>query len=174
MAKKYLQCLGLFLASAAACALAVGYPHTALAVTGQPGGPSDVEKVLDTEAGKTALANAGLSAEQFKTMLASLSPEQQAKLEQMVRDITPKARLAAGMRAAGYTDNEVRERLALLSDEEIAKLADSPDAVTAGTGVTTVVLIILLVFIAVVVAWYFVAIEDPEGSGPPAAAAPAE
>lgn len=173
MAKKYLQCLGLFLASAAACALAVGYPHTALAVTGQPG-PSDVEKVLDTEAGKTALAEAGLSAERFKTMLASLSPEQQAKLEQMVRDITPKARLAAGMRAAGYTDNEVRERLALLSDEEIAKLADSPDAVTAGTGVGTVVLIIIIVFVAVVVAWYFVAIEDPEGSGPPAAAAPAE
>lgn len=173
MAKKYLQCLGLFLASAAACALAIGYPHTALAVTGQSD-LSDVEKVLDTEAGKTALANAGLSAEQFKTMLASLSPEQQANLKQMVRDITPRARLAAGMRAAGYTDNEVRERLALLSDEEIAKLADSPDAVTAGTGVTTVVLIIIIVFVVITVAWYFVAIEDPEGHGPPAAPAPAE
>ncbi|MFH1732312.1 MAG: PA2779 family protein [Planctomycetota bacterium] len=170
MVKKYLQCLGLFLASAAACALAIGYPHAALAVTGQPG-LSDAEKMLDTEAGKTALAKAGLSAEQFKTMLASLSPEQHAKLEQMVRDITPGARLAAGMRAAGYTDSEVRERLALLSDEEIAKLADSPDAVAAGTSVTTVVLIILLVFVAIVVAWYFVAVEDP---GAPPAAAPAE
>ena len=173
MAKKYLQCLGLFLASVAACALAAGYPHTALAATGQPG-LADVEKMLDTEAGKTALAKAGLSAEQFKTMLASLSPEQQAKLEQMVRGITPRARLAAGMRAAGYTDNEVRERLALLSDEEIAKLADSPDAVTAGAGVTTVVLIILIVFVVIAVAWYFIAIEDPEGPGPPAAATPAE
>lgn len=161
MAKKYLQGLGLFLATFAAFALAVGYPSSALAAAGKTD-LSQIEKLVGTEAGKAALARAGVTAEQFKTMLAKLTPEQRAKVEKMAGDATPRARLAAGMLAAGYTQKEINERLALLTNDEMAKLADSPDAVTAGTGVGTVILVVLLVFVAVLTAWYFVAIEDPD------------
>ena len=85
------------------------------------------------------------------------------------RDASAKARLAARMRAVGYTEAEANERIRLLTDEEIAELADDPDAMASGTGVTTVVLICSLVFVAALVAWYFVAAEPVE---PPAPEAP--
>ncbi len=172
MAKKYLQGLGLFLATFAAFALAVGYPNSALAAAGETD-LSQIETLIGTEAGKIALARAGVTAEQFKTMLAKLTPEQRAKVEKMAGDATPKARLAAGMLAAGYTQKEIDERLALLTNDEMAKLADSPDAVTAGTGVGTAILIVLLVLVAVLTAWYFVAVEDP-GVEPEPEPAPAK
>ena len=172
MAKNHLQGLGLFLATFAAFALAVGYPNTAFAAAGKTD-LSQIEKLIGTEAGKVALARAGVTAEQFKTMLAKLTPEQRARVENMAGDATPKARLAAGMLAAGYTQKEINERLALFTNDEMAKLADSPDAVAAGTGVGTVILVVLLVFVAVCTAWYFVAIEDPDVEPGPAPA-PAE
>lgn len=172
MAKKFLRGLGLFLAMFAAFALAVGHPNTALAAAGTTA-PSRIEKLIGTEAGKAALARAGVTAEQFKTMLAKLTPEQRANVEKIAADATPRARLAAGMLAAGYTQKEINERLALLTNDEMAKLADSPDALTAGAGVGTVILVVLLVFVAVLTAWYFVAVEDPEAAPEPAPA-PAE
>lgn len=172
MAKKYLQGLGLFLTTFAAFALAVGHPNNALATAGRAD-LAQIETLIGTEAGKAALAQAGVTAEQFKAMLAKLTPEQRAKVEKMAADAAPKARLAAGMLAAGYTQKEINERLALLTNDEVAKLADSPDAVTAGTGVGTAILVVLLVFVAVITAWYFVAIEDPE-SPPEPVPAPAE
>lgn len=171
MTKKVLQSAGLFLATFAAFALAVGHPHTALAAAGKTD-LSRVEKLIDTEAGETALARAGVSADEFKTMLAKLTPEQRTKVETMARNASPRARLTAGMLAAGYTKEEINKRLDLLTNEEMAKLADSPDAVTAGTSVGTAVAVVLIVFIAVLVAWYFVAVEDPEAADP--APAPAK
>ncbi len=174
MAMKSPHGAGLFLAAFAAFALAAGVPQIVLAAPPQAD-LADVESLIETEEGKAALDKAGVSAEEFKTMLSKLSPERRAEIENMVRDITPKARLTAEMKAAGYTQEEVDERLSVLSDDEIAKLSASPDATAGGTSVATVVLIALLVFMAVLVAWYFVAVEDPEGGGPAEPApAPAE
>ena len=173
MARKYLQGLGLFLATFAAFALAAGYPNTALAAAGKTD-LSRVETLIRTDSGKAALTKAGVTAEQFNTMLGKLTPEQRGRIEKMAAAATPKARLAAGMLAAGYTQKEIDERLSLLRNDEMAKLADSPDAVTAGTGVGTVVLIVVIVLVIVLTAWYFVAVEDPTEPDPEPEPAPAK
>ena len=172
MATKNLRCLGLFLASFAAFALAVGYPNTARA--DEPASDSEqIVRLFETAEGQAALKQAGLSAEQVATMLSALSPGQRAALEEMIRDITPRAILRARLLDAGYTDDEIQERLALLTEAEITEFAGSPDATTGGTGVGTVILVVLLVFVAVLVAWYFVAVENPETGDEPVEPAPA-
>ena len=172
---KYLHCWGLFLAAFAAFSLALGQPQVLLAAT-EKVNLSDVERMIDTKEGRAALAKTGISAEKFKAMLARLSPEQREKLGNMVKNSTPEARLTARMMAAGYTKPEVDQRLAVLTADEIATLADDPAAMTAGTGVCTVILVTLLVLVAVGVSWYFVAIEEPiePAPAPEAEAPPAE
>lgn len=160
MTGKYWQRLGLFLMAFAAFSIALGHPHVVLAATDSVE-PSGVEKVLGTEQGRATLAEAGLSAEQAKTMLAALSPQQRSALDDMAESITCKAQLGARMMAAGYTKAEVDERLALLSEDEIARLAGDPEATTAGTGAGFVIAVLVVILVAVLVAWYFVAIEEP-------------
>jgi|GEM_PF-6967727 len=175
MTGKYWQSLGLFLMASAAFSVALGHPRVALATT-ESVEPSGVEKALGTEQGRAALARAGLSAEQARTMLAALSPEQRSALDDMAASITPKAQLGARMMAAGYTKAEVDERLALLSDDEIATLAGDTEATTAGTGAGFVIAVLVVILVAVLVAWYFVAIEEPaiDYSEPAPAPPPAE
>ena len=161
MTGKRVQCLGLFLATFAAFLLALGQPGGVLGDTGKTD-LSAVEKFMTTKDGSEALAKAGISVEKLQAMLAELSPEQRASLEKTLASIGPKVRLGAKMEAAGYSKAEANERLALLSDAEIAKLAADPEGMTSGGFIA-----VLAVLIMVAAIWYFVVIEDP-GTPPPA------
>jgi len=152
--------LGLFLAAFAAFALGVGHPHIAQAA--EEVGPAAFESLMNTPEGKAALTRAGLSDAKLKTMLAALSSEQQKALAEAAAGLLPRARLTAQLKAEGYNDTEIGDRLAVLTDQEIAELARDPEAMTSGTGVGTIVFLLALVLVAVLVAWYFVAIEEPE------------
>ena len=165
MTGKHVQRFGLFLATFAVLALALGQPQTALA---GDVGASDIERLMSTEEGRAALDSAGLSPDRFKAMFAALSPRQQEALVNLARDAAPKARLRARLLAEGYTEAEVNDRLALLTDDEIARLAADPGATEAGSGVGTVLFVICLVLVAVLVAWYFVAAEPVAEPEPPA------
>ena len=168
MTHRYLECTGLFLGTLAAFFLALGQPHVVLAATGERD-LCRVEKLAETAEGKAALAKAGISARDFKAALARLSPEQRQRLEKMARNITPRTRLAAKMSAEGYSPAEVNERLVLLADDEVAKLADNPDAATAGAGVGTIAFVLILVVVVVAITWHFVVMEGPtEEEAPPA------
>lgn len=156
MTGRMCQSAGLFLAAVAAFALGFGAHHVARADN-----PSDIDKMIETEAGQAALQKAGLSAGQFKAVLSKLTPAQRATIEEMARDLTPRARLTARMVAAGYTVDEARERIALLTDGEIAKLADDPNAVSSGSGVGAAIVIICLIFAVILVAAYFIVAEEP-------------
>jgi hypothetical protein len=157
---------GLFLAAFAAFTLAAGHPHVACAA-GDPH-PQSVEELLQTEEGKAAIERAGYSPEAFKALLDKLSPEQRRALDEKVRNASPRTRLAARLVAAGYTRAEAEERLARLTDEEIVRLANDPDATTAGAGTGAAVAIAVLVLAVVLVAVYFLFIEEPTAEPPPA------
>ena len=152
------QNVGLFLAMCAAFSLAFGYQHAAVA----GGNASLVEQTMSSEQGKAALEKAGVTPEQFATMYKSLTPEQKSQLESMVRDATPRAILSARMMEQGYTQAEAAQRLALLSNEEVARLAGNPDSTASGGAVEGLVFVLCLVLVAILVAWYFVAVESPE------------
>jgi len=157
--KHLLQCAGLFLATVAAFSLALGQPRVVLAATGDIA-PSAVEQLADTTAGKAALRRAGVSAEKFKLMLATLAPGQRQKLEALAEKLTARARLSARMIAQGYTQAEADQRLALLTDAEIARLADDQDAMASGRGVWFIAALVGAVM-ALVVSLYFMALEEP-------------
>jgi len=154
---KHLHCGALFLAALAAFSLATGYAPVVQAASDL----SAAEQVIDTPEGKAALENAGVSSDKARAMLSTLTPEQRERLNEMVKDITPKARLTAGMLAAGYTMDEAQARLAVLTDAEIAKLASDPEGMTSGGYVATVGVILIALLVFMLVSWYFVAIEDP-------------
>lgn len=163
MIGKKLNVVGLFLASFAAFALGLGQPHAAAAGAVDL---SRIENLMDTQEGRAALARAGVSAEGFTRMLAGLSPEQRRTIAEMAGAASPEARLGARMTAEGYTQAEISERLALLSNDEIARLADDPEATSSGTGVSTVILVLCLALVVVLVGYYFMFFE-PEPPPPP-------
>ena len=163
MTGKRWQALGLFLAAMAAFSLACGGPRVALAANE----PSVVEQALSTPQGKAALAKSGVSPEKLNAMLASLSPEQRQKLEKMAAGMTPKAVLTARLLSQGYTQGEVSERLAVLSNDEMVQLAGSPEATEGGGFVAAIAVGLALVLVAVLVAFYFCAIENPQVGPPP-------
>ena len=170
MTGKNWQCVGLFMAAIAAFSLACGNPQVVFAAT--PDSP--VEQALNTAQGRAALARAGISPDQFKTMLQSLSPEQRARLDEMASDMTPRAILAARMTAQGYTKPEVDERLAVLTQDEVASLAGNPEATVGGAGVGSAIFILALVIVACLVVFYFAFWEPaPSSPPPPAPAEPA-
>jgi uncharacterized small protein (DUF1192 family) len=159
------QSLGLFLASLAAFGLGLGVHRTARAE--QAG---NMVKVMDTEAGRAALARAGVTAEQFKAMLDRMTPEQRAHIEAKALSLTPEARLTARMVAAGYSVAEAKERVAVLSGDEIVRLADDPNAVSSGAGAGAGIAIVVLVFLVILVVIYYAFMEEPREyeSAPPA------
>jgi len=158
--------LGLFLAALAAFSIALGQPHVALAANESD--LSAVDKLIKTPDGKAALARVGLSEAKFNELLGRLSPDQKKELASLIDKSTPKSRLTAKMIAAGYTAAEAKERLALLSDDEIAKLADDPDAMTAGTQAIAVAIAIV---ITLLILWVYFATEPaPEPAPSPAPA----
>lgn len=168
MRRRSVYGLGLFLGSVAAFALGFGHPHVVQAAPG-PRERSSVEQVMATDAGKAALARAGVSEARFREMLSKLSPEQKQELEKLAAEQTPKVRLTARLLAAGYTAAEAKERIALLTDEEIARLAESPDATTGG-GVVIAVLVAAVVLVAGLVFGWFKWFEpSPTPSEPPPA-----
>lgn len=160
MTGRFLQSGGLFLAALAAFSLAVGHPQAVLAAEGDPD-LAAIHKFAETPEGKEVLARAGLSPEHFRTMVGRLSAGQRRQLEGLICQAAPEARLRARLVDVGYTPAEADERIALLTEGEIARFADDPEATTAGTGVATVGVIILVALAALVAAWYFVAIEEP-------------
>jgi len=165
MTGKFVQCGGLFLAMTAALALGFGTPR-AMAADAQDGKAS-IEQALSTPEGQAALARAGLSADQLKAELAKLTPEQRAELEKQMAEPTAKARLGARMMAAGYSRTEAAERLAMLTDDEAAKLADNPEATTGGTN--PILFGLAIAVVALLVALFFVtepAPEEPEAPAP--------
>ena len=95
--------IGLFLGVMAALALGFGMPQAAAA----------------------SQANVEAAVEQ-------LTAEQQAALVEAAMETSPHVRLAVMMANQGYGEAEILERLAMLSDEEVAKLADEPVAMEAG------------------------------------------
>ncbi len=129
--------LGLLLATMAALALGMGYPTAAMA-----------DQASSPDADKLAEA------------VEQLAPEQRLALVQSVTAVSPEARLAVRMVNRGYSIDEVQDRLALLTDCEIEKLAGDPEALEAGAGVGIVVFLLSLVLVAALVAWYFI-VEDP-------------
>jgi hypothetical protein len=163
------QSLGLFLAAIAAFGMGFGAHHVA-----QAANPTDAEKMIGTDAGRAALQKAGLSAEQFKAMLSKLTPGQRATVEEMARDLTPKARLTARMVGAGYTLEEAKDRIAVLTGDEIAKLADEPNAVSSGAGVGAAIVIITLIFAVVLIMIYYVFVEEPPDEDETSDAPPAK
>ena len=152
--------LGLFLAVFAAFALAAGSPAVAAGET------TVIEKTFASDAGKTALEKAGISAEQFSEMVGKLTSEQRAKVEGMLTGMTPEARLSTRLLAAGYTEVEVAARIATLSSDEVAKLAASDQATSSAGGVGTVIFIAALLIVALVIALYFMALEEPYDETP--------
>ncbi len=135
--------LGLFLATMAALALGTGYPTAAMA-----------DQASSPDADKLAEA------------VEHLTPEQRLELVEKVTAVSPEARLSVRMINRGYTIDEVRTRLAHLTDSEIEKLAGEPEALEAGAGVGIVVFVLALALVAVLVAWYFM-VEDPGTADPP-------
>jgi len=166
MTGKRISGLGLFLATVAAFALGAGLP-AAYAGSGTTD-RSSVDKAVDSAEGKAALAKAGISLARVKAALAKLTPEQKAELERTARRAAARATLRAKLVADGYTADEINERLALLADDEIARLAEDPAATEAGAGVGTVVFVLSLALIAVLVTVYFLTEEPPPIDTPPA------
>ena len=92
-----------------------------------------------------------------------LTPEQQAALVEAAMEASPHVRLAVEMANQGYEEAEILERLAMLTDEEVAKLADEPVAMEAGAVHGAIVLAIIVVAVLILV----IAISDrPAGQGP--------
>ena len=75
-------------------------------------------------------------------------------------------RLVAGMLAAGYSPEEVRGRLALLTTDEMVRLADNPEATTGGKFVGILLAAALAFIVALLVGGYFVAVEEPVPPAP--------
>jgi len=132
MTGKHLQCAGLFLAAFAAFWLALGQPRLALAASEKP----------------------APSAEQVRAMLERLSPEQREALEN-------KACLAAKMLAVGYSAKEIKGRLALLTPEEMVRLARNPEATTGGKFAGFLLAVAAVIIVALLITGYFVAVEEP-------------
>ncbi len=65
------------------------------------------------------------------TEVEELTAEQEALVEAAV-ETSPHARLAVRMVQLGYEESEIIERLELLTDDEIASLADEPIKMEAG------------------------------------------
>jgi hypothetical protein len=147
--------LGLFLAACAATLLAMGSPQAAAA---NP--TARAEELVRTPEGQAALARYGLTPERFSEMLERLTPAQRARVERLLRQADPRSRLETRLIASGYTPAEARERLAALSDDEIAALADHPDAMTAGTSDGVIVGFAALLLVIVFLVIYFLFIED--------------
>jgi hypothetical protein len=169
MKSRFSYGLALFLATAAAFSIGLGHPRAALAAD-DTADLATIEKLIDTPAGKTALERAGVSADDFKAMLGRLSPEQKKAIAEKIGRMQPKARLAAQMVRAGYTPRQAAERIAVLTDDEIATLTGDPDAMASGGAVGTIFVIVLMVLAAILVSWYFVAIEPepvPPGADEP-------
>lgn len=172
MIGKHLHTVGLFLASMAAFSVGLGQPRTVFAADAETD-IARIQKFIETREGRTVLARAGVSPAQFKLMLGKLTTEQRQSLWSALARITPEARLAARLVAAGYTKAEAEERIALLTQDEVARLADNPEATTGGGAVPSVVAALLVLLAALLVSWYFVAIEDPELERPSPKASPA-
>ena len=158
--------IGLFLATVAACYLAMGTPAMAAAPE------SAAQQALSTPQCKDALAKAGISTEQAEKMIKALTPDQRAQLERMAQELTPKSILSARMLSQGYTQTEVNERLASLTNDEIVQLAGNPDATVGGTNAGLAIAILCVVLAAILVTLYFTALE-PGVETAPSAPAPA-
>lgn len=172
MTGKHLHTTGLFLASIAAFSIGLGQPRTVFAAGAEPD-LARIQKLVETKEGKAVLARAGVSAAQFKLMLGKLSTEQRQTLESALARLTPEARLCARLIAAGYTKAEAEERIAILTQDELARLADNPEATTGGGAVAGAVAALLVFLAVLLVSWYFVAIEDPDVDRPSPRASPA-
>ncbi|MFW6158526.1 MAG: PA2779 family protein [Planctomycetota bacterium] len=144
MTRKAFCNLGLFLATMAALALGLGHPQV-------------------TFAGETD----ALAPETLTETVERLSPEQRRALVDAAVVASPRARLAVKMANQGYTTDEIRDRLALLSEKEIETLAGEPEAMEAGGSVGTVVFVFSLALVAAIVAWYFMFQEPVEVEPPP-------
>ncbi len=126
--------VGLFLGVMAALALGLGMPQAAADAQ------ADVEMAVE-----------------------QLTPEEQEALVEAAMEASPHVRLAVMMANQGYGEAEILERLAMLTDEEGAKLADEPVAMEAGAVPGALVVAILVVAVLLLV----VAISDlPAGHGP--------
>ncbi len=98
-----------------------------------------------------------------ETAVEQLTPEQQAALVEAAMEVSPHVRLAVEMANQGYEEAEILERLAMLTDEEVAKLADDPVAMEAGAVWGAILVTSLVVAVLVLV----IAISDlPAGHGP--------
>ncbi len=172
MTGKKLHSVGLFLASIASFSVGLGQPRTVFAA-GAEVDIARMQKLIETKEGKAVLARAGISAAQFALLLRKLSSEQRRTLESALARITPEARLTARLVAAGYTKAEAEERIALLTYDEVARLADNPEATTGGGAIASALAALLVLLAALLVSWYFVAIEDPELDVPSPRTSPA-
>ena len=146
MRGKRLSSIGLFLAAVAAFALGIGHSNVALA---------------------DATAKADGAVSKAKAEFAKMTPEQQREFVAKLLRESPRARLAVQMAREGYTPAEVKERLALLTDDEVAKLAGDPEAMNAGAGVSTAIFILSVLVIGLLIVVYFAAVE-PVPEPPPA------
>jgi uncharacterized repeat protein (TIGR01451 family) len=152
---------GLFLAAMAATILGMGGAQTVLAANPEMQ-MMEIEKLLQTDHGKTAMAKLGLSLDDVRELTKKLSPEQLRSLQKMAKDAHPKARLTARMVAAGYTLDEAKERISVFSDVEVTKLANDTTYMDGGEGRGAVALILLLLLALLGLLWWWLSGEDDD------------
>ncbi len=166
MLGRRMELMALFMAAAAATVLGLGGPQTVLAANTDYQA-MQLETLLQTEHGKAAMARLGLSLDDVQEMTRKLSPEQLRRLERLARDAHPKARLTAQMIASGYSLEEAKERISVLSDDEVTKLANDPAFMHPGSGTRGIAIVVILLLALLGLLWWWLS-GDEEAEAAPA------
>ncbi len=103
-----------------------------------------------------ALALGCLPAETRAGMVGSLSSDERpltgrdAQLARVQR-LLAEQKVAEALESVGLTTDEVRSRLATLSDAELAKLADNLETIQAGKGTVVALLLVAVILLGVLI-----------------------